>query len=245
MSLARVTLVAFATLVLATRVPSVAVAALFTLTDDGATFLYTARPGDSPGRVAEMFGVPLEGIDALLAANGISDPTRVGPGFVYRIPNAAARELATRTITLKEENARLQREVDGSKERGRALVEEAEERSRTLAHELAEARSTAASAESRALRLTRLEDLWPVAQVVVLVLLVIAAGTTALAVATIRRQRQAERYARSLAAELEEKRRGGLLERQESAKRILELETRLRTIEAQLGPKVLVGGRGS
>jgi hypothetical protein len=39
---------------------------LFELEAGGQTFLYRARPGDHPGRVAEMFGIPAEGVPALL-----------------------------------------------------------------------------------------------------------------------------------------------------------------------------------
>ncbi|HJQ84419.1 MAG TPA: hypothetical protein VKA21_10110, partial [Candidatus Binatia bacterium] len=82
---------------------------LFGVTDDGRTFLYRARPGDHPALVAEMFGIPARDLPEFLAANGISDATRVGAGFTYRIPNAPARALATRTATLEQENASLQR----------------------------------------------------------------------------------------------------------------------------------------
>src|SRR5262245_36637578 len=68
---------------------------LFELEDGGRTFLYRARPGDHPGRVAEMFGIPVEDVPALLRSNGIKDDTQIGSGFVYRVPNHAARELAT------------------------------------------------------------------------------------------------------------------------------------------------------
>src|SRR3989442_9715594 len=82
---------------------------LFTLSEDGKTFLYRARPGDHPGVVAEMFGIAPRDVPAFLAANGISDATKVAAGFVYRIPNAPARALAERTATLEAENARLKR----------------------------------------------------------------------------------------------------------------------------------------
>src|SRR5213596_576675 len=90
-------------------VGSAAAEPLFTLSEDGKTFLYRARPGDHPGGVAEMFGISQRDVPAFLAANGISDATRVGAGFVYRIPNAAARALGDRTATLEAENARLKR----------------------------------------------------------------------------------------------------------------------------------------
>jgi hypothetical protein len=205
---------------------------LFTLTDGGTTFLYRSRPGDLPARVAEMFGVAPSDLPALLRANGITDATRVGPEFVYRIPNQAARNLAERTARLEADGARLERELA-----------EAQERSRTSLREAEEARAAAARAEARAARAARLETLWPVAQGVALVLMLLAGAAAAVALAASRRQRQAERYAHSLSAELEEKRKAGLLERQESARRILEFETRTRQLEAQLGPRAIVGGR--
>src|SRR5256712_13280979 len=90
-------------------VGSAAAEPLFTLSEDGKTFLYRARPGDHPGVVAEMFGIPSRDIPAFLAANGISDATKVSAGFVYRIPHAAARALAERTAALHGENTRFQR----------------------------------------------------------------------------------------------------------------------------------------
>src|SRR6266850_1553145 len=69
---------------------AVAAEPAFTLSDDGASFIYKARPGDQPGTVAAMFGIGTREMPAFLAANGITDPTRVGVGHVYRIPNPLA-----------------------------------------------------------------------------------------------------------------------------------------------------------
>jgi hypothetical protein len=85
--------------------------------------------------------------------------------------------------------------------------------------------------------------LWPFLQVTVVLLALAAIGAGAMARAAMLRKGAAERYARGLAHELEEKRRTALAERQESARRIVELETRVRTLEAQLGPRVVVSGR--
>ena len=63
--------------------------------------------------------------------------------------------------------------------------------------------------------------------------------------AALRRRAEAERYTRSLANELEEKRKAALAERQESARHILDLEQRIRTLEAKLGPRAVLGGRSS
>jgi len=204
---------------------------LFTLTDDGRTFLYKARPGDHPGIVAEMFGIPARDLPAFLAANGITDPTRVGAGFTYRIPNAAARGLADRVAALEQENAGQRRSLAEVSEKTKALTRAADD-----------AHAAAAEAERHAQQLERLARLWPWLRLalVLLVLGLVAAGYTA--VAAVRRQGQADRWARSLAREAEEKRKAALAERQESAKRILDLEGRIRTLEAQLGPRVVISG---
>lgn len=207
---------------------------LFTLTDQGRTFLYRSRPGDHPALVAEMFGVGQRDRQALLAANGITDPTRVTTGFVYRIPNDAARALSQQASALEADNARLQR----------ALVQ-AEEQGRQQAGEAENALARAASAETRAARAARLEWLWPIGQALLLVLALVTSAAVAVAVAALRRQRQAERFARSLSDEVEAKRKASLLERQESTRHILELEARVRSLEVQLGPRLLLGGRSS
>ena len=225
------TLVAAATLVPVARATP-ADAPLFTTEDGGRTFVYRSRPGDHPSAVAGMFGIPPNDLPAFLAANGISDPTRVASGFIYRIPNAAARELGDRAGALERDNARLTRALG-----------EAAEQSDALTKQVRQAREAADTAESRAARLANAERWWLGAQVLI-VLLVLGLGTVvAIAVAALRRQRQAERFARTLAQELEEKRRIGLAERQESGRRILELEGKLKELETKLGLRVVVGGR--
>ena len=227
------TLVAAATLVPVARATP-ADAPLFTTEDGGRTFVYRSRPGDHPSAVAGMFGIPPNDLPAFLAANGISDPTRVASGFVYHIPNAAARELSDRVAALERDNGRL----------AKALAESAEQRD-ALTKQVRQAREAADAAESRAARLANAER-WLLGAQVLLVLLVLGLGTAAaIAVASVRRQRQAERFARTLAQELEEKRRIGLAERQESGRRVLELETKLKELEAKLGPRVVVSGRSS
>ncbi len=207
---------------------------LFTLAGDGKTFLYRARPGDNPGAVAEMFGIPPREVAAFVAANGISDTTKVGAGFVYRVPNEAARALAERTATLEGENATLARTAGEEHTEAQRLARAAED-----------ARTEKARAESRAVQLARLERIWPWAKALLVLLLAVAAGAFYTAVAAMRRRAEAERYARTLASELEEKRKAALTERQESARRVIDLEQRVRTLEAKLGPRVVVGGRGS
>ncbi len=213
-------------------VGSAAAEPLFTLSEDGKTFLYRARPGDHPGVVAEMFGIPARDLPAFLAANGISDSTKVAAGFEYRIPNAAARALAERAAALEADNARLKRAAGDE----RAASER-------LAHAAEDARAEKALAESRATRLAGLERLWPWAKAALTLLLAAAAGAFYTAVAALRRRTEAEGYARSLANDLEEKRKTTLAERQESARHILDLEQRIRTLEAKLGPRAVMGGR--
>ena len=92
-------------------------------------------------------------------------------------------------------------------------------------------------------RLGRLERRWPFLLTGLVVLALLGAGAVALALAALRRRQQAERYASTTAAELDEKRKVSLAERQESARRILDLEARIRHLEAQIGPRVQLGGR--
>src|SRR5258706_15392131 len=70
--------------------PAFAAEPAFTLAEDGSAFIYKARPGDQPGTVAAMFGIGQREMPAFLTANDVSDPTRVGIGHVYRIPNPLA-----------------------------------------------------------------------------------------------------------------------------------------------------------
>ena len=209
-------------------------APLFTTEDGGQTFVYHSRPGDRPSGVAAMFGISPNDLPGFLAANGISDPTRVSSNFVYRIPNGAARELSDRVTALERDNARLTRALGEAAERGDTLTKEAQRASQT-----------AAAAEARAARLANAERWWLTAQILIVLLVLALAGTGAVTVAALRRQRQAERFARTLAHEAEEKRRTTLAERQESGRRILELEGKVKELESKLGPRVVVGGRSA
>jgi hypothetical protein len=198
---------------------------LFELEDDGRTFLYRARPGDHPGRIAQMFGIPSEDVPALLRDNGIRDDTQISSGFVYRVPNAAARALADEVDALRAERGRL---ADAAAD--------AERRAAAAAREARIDRETAARVSERAARGARLERLWPFLQAALLVLVLAAGGALLVARTAVARQRQAERYAKTLAAELEERRKTGLAERQEAARRILDLEQRVRTLESRAAP---------
>src|SRR5207247_10781422 len=86
---------------------SAAEAPLFTTEDGGRTFVYHSRPGDRPSGVAAMFGIQPNDLPGFLAANGISDPTRVSSNFVYRIPNGAARALCDRVNAIERCTSRL------------------------------------------------------------------------------------------------------------------------------------------
>ncbi len=209
-------------------------APLFTTEDGGQTFVYHSRPGDRPSGVAAMFGISPNDLPGFLAANGISDPTRVSSNFVYRVPNGAARELSDRVTALERDNARLTRALGEAADRGDTLTKEA--------HRASE---TAAAAEARAAQLANAERWWLTAQILIVLLVLALAGTGAVTVAALRRQRQAERFARTLAHEAEEKRRTTLAERQESGRRILELEGKVKELESKLGPRVVVGGRSA
>ena len=213
---------------------SAAEAPLFTTEDGGRTFVYHSRPGDRPSGVAAMFGISPNDLPGFLAANGISDPTRVSSNFVYRVPNGAARELSDRVTALERDNARLTRALGEAADRGDTLTKEA--------HRASE---TAAAAEARAAQLANAERWWLTAQILIVLLVLALAGTGAVTVAALRRQRQAERFARTLAHEAEEKRRTTLAERQESGRRILELEGKVKELESKLGPRVVVGGRSA
>ena len=226
------TLAALVLLVAMAVTPEARAEPLFTLGEDGRTFLYRARPGDHPGVVAEMFGIAAHDMPAFLAANGITDPTRVGAGFTYRIPNAAAQALSERVTALERENAELRRTRDAERQTADGARRAADE-----------ARSAAAEAEERATRLARLESVWAWIKPLVVLLVLGSAVAVYTAGAALHRHAQAERYARTLARELDEKRKAALAERQESGRHILDLETRIRTLEAQAGPRVVISGR--
>ncbi|HZP41577.1 MAG TPA: hypothetical protein VFD84_08680 [Candidatus Binatia bacterium] len=207
---------------------------LFTLADDGATFLYRARPGDTPLGVASMFGISPADTPAFMRENHIADATRIGTGFVYRVPNLAVRALRARTAALEARVGELAAARDRlDAERGAA------------ARDAAAARTAAAAAEARAARLDRLATLWPFGEAAAALAVLLAAGALVVARGARRAERQAERFARALSVELDDRRRAALAERQESARRILDLESRVRLLEGQLGPRVALSGRGS
>src|SRR6185369_389008 len=160
-----------------------------TLSDDGSAFLYKARPGDQPGTVAAMFGIAPRDMPAFFAANGINDPTRVGVGHVYRIPNP----LAARAAAAEAHAQALTGDVASLKTR-----------TEQLAQELDRARAAADDAERRVAGLARFERLWPLVSIVGMVLVVLSLALGWLAFGAVRKTDATERRARSLADDLEE-----------------------------------------
>ncbi len=191
-----------------------------TLTDDGTAFVYKARPGDQPGTVAAMFGVAPRDMPAFFAANGITDPTRVGVGHVYRIPNP----LATRAAEAEAQARAFAGDVASLKGR-----------TEQLGRDLEGARAAAQDAERRVAHLARFERLWPLVSIIGMLLVVTAAALGWLAFGAVRKAGAVEQRARALADELDEKRRQALADRQQSAKRILDLESKLHDVEQRVG----------
>jgi len=199
---------------------------LFELEDGGQTFVYRARPGDHPGRIAEMFNIPVDRVPDLLKSNGIKDPTQIGSGFAYRIPNQAARELADQLDALRSE-----------RDRAVADMKAATARADTIANESRADKEAAAAATARADRSARLERFWPFMQAALIIFGLMAAAAVFIVRTTMNRQRTADRYAKTLATELEERRKASMAERQESGRHVLDLEQRIRTLEQQLAPR--------
>jgi hypothetical protein len=209
---------------------AVAAEPIFTITEDGSTFIYKAKPGDHPGTVAAMFGIDARAVPAFLAANAITDPARVGVGHVYRVPNP----LASRAADAEAKTQVLEHDV------GELRV-----RTEQLAHDLDAARTATAGAERRIAEFSRLERLWPLASIVGM-LLVVAAGVLGwIAFSALRKTDVAERRARALADEVEEKTRAALAERQHAAKHVLDLEAKVRDLELRLGARPIAPARRS
>ncbi|WP_226344931.1 LysM peptidoglycan-binding domain-containing protein [Agilicoccus flavus] len=68
---------------------------------------YVVRPGDTIGAIAERFGV---GTDALLAANGLTDPRRVLPGRRLVVP-AGRDRVKARTASARSDAARMRTRI--------------------------------------------------------------------------------------------------------------------------------------
>jgi hypothetical protein len=184
------------------------------LTDGGRTIVYRARPGDTASGVARALGIPASQVDALLAAGGIRDGNRMAVGFEYRVPNP----LAARADAAETRSAELEKRA--------AAAEDA----------LASVRRTEELRGEERQRLAQLESRWSLALWALVGLAAGLAVTGAVAAAALRRERGATRYARTMAQELDDKRRAGLAERQQSARRIVELEDRVRQLERRVHP---------
>jgi hypothetical protein len=193
------------------------------LRDDGRTIVYRAGPGDTAAAVAQALGVSPAELRALLAAQGIRDPDRVPVGFEYRVRNP----LAARVETAERRTGELERQLVA-----------AESRVAAAEGQLAGVQRTEALQADQLQRLAQLEGRWRLAFWAIVGLSLALAVAGAVAAVARRRERGATHYARSMAHELEEKRRSGLAERQHSARRIVELEDRVRHLEAQLGDPV-------
>lgn len=187
------------------------------LSEDGTAFLYRAQPGDAPGTVAERFGV--RDLPAFLAANGISDPSRVATGHVYRIANP----LAERALAAETRAAALSTEAETARARARALESD-----------VAALTAKSEDLERRATSLARLARLWPWTKLLVVVLGLGIGAAGYVAYRATDALGQAERYARHLAAELDERRRLSLAERQKAERRVLTLEDEVRSLQQDL-----------
>ena len=86
-------------------------------------FLYTVRPGDTLGKIAEQFGVS---IDELVALNNIEDPDWLEPGIQLIIPARAAvgAPVSSRaTVTPQEGEAAPWPEIDSVVSPGNMFLE--------------------------------------------------------------------------------------------------------------------------
>jgi len=186
------------------------------LTDEGRTIVYTSRKWETPASVAEKFGVAPEDVPAFLEANGITRTTNLKDPIKYRIPNPLVR---------REQHA--------------------EERATTAEHELAVARERTTDLEGRVetsagkvrtaeearAQLVTIEHYWPILRVVAALLAIALLGVGWFAFSLTMRLQGSQKQVRVLIDELEDKRHGNLAERQESARKILTLENRVRELE--------------
>src|SRR5262249_10595418 len=104
-----------------------------------------------------------------------------------------------------------------------------------------EARAEAKTNATARDRADTLEARWHLAVLTLTFAGLAFAAAVLVATAAVRRSGRAERHARALALEMEEKRRTSLAERQQTAKRIIELEDRARELEARLSSRVHLG----
>lgn len=183
------------------------------LADGGATIVYRAQAGDTASAIATALGVPPEQLAAFLRANGVRDAERIPLGFAFRVPNPAitrATAAEARAVAAEKERTALAAQL------------------RAAERALAVAREGATFIEADRARLATLETRWSVALWALVAGGVLLAGALAVTGAALRRERRASAWARALSLDLDEKRRQALAERQQSARRIVELEDRLR-----------------
>lgn len=193
------------------------------LQDEGRTIVYRAGPGDTLAAVAQAFGMPPAALAAQLAAQGVRDASRIPVGFEYRVQNP----LAARADAAERRTDDLERQLVAAESRV-AVGEQ---------HLAGVQRGETLQAEQWQ-RLAQLEGRWRLAFWAIVGLSLALSVAGAVAAVARRRERGATRYARAMAQELEDKRRSGLTERQQSARRIVELEERVRQFEAQVGEHV-------
>lgn len=204
----------------ATALPNIDVLA------NGRVITYRTQPGDTPAAVAAQLGVPPDELRDFLSAAGISDPTRVPAGFTYRLPHPAVAQL---DAALANNGALL------------STITALESDAATTTYALETARAEAlrnADAVAIAARLTARNRLAVGALLGALLLAVAAVVATN---KVVQQERVTAKQLQELMRDLENKRQAWLLERQQSARRILNLETELR--EA-LRPEVVVRMRG-
>lgn len=186
------------------------------LADEGRTIVYRLQPGDTPADLARAFGLDQAALARLLEVHGASDWRNVRAGSTWKIPNPLAGPLEAATDRI------------AGAEAGRAA---AEARVAALAGELAAAQAAVTmDAAARA----RLEDLERSRSRVVATVVALATAflvSLGFLVRAQQRAGRAVRWARGLAAELEERRRAVLTERQQAARKLVELEERLRRYE--------------
>jgi hypothetical protein len=191
------------------------------LTDGGRTIVYRVQAGDSVAGVAQALGVPVAQVESQMTAQGVRDGG-LPAGLELRVANP----LAVRADAAETRASDLARRLAAVDAAGDHAVRPREQPSVDQ-------------------RLAQLEGRWQLAFWAIVALALGLAVAGALAAIARRRERGATRYARSMAQELEDKRRSTLEERQQSARRIVELEDRVRQLETQRRPGGLTGIRSA
>lgn len=184
--------------------------------DGGHAFAYRVRAGDTPASIARAFGLDEAALAALLDRHDATDWRRVREGATWRIPNPLSERVAAAEARAADAEARH---------------EAARTRLESLERALADARAAVAADAHRHAWLERVAFRARAAGAAALVLAVALLAALAGLLHERARGRRAQRWARALAAEGEERRRAALAERQEAARRLVVLEDRLRHLE--------------